>query len=52
MTLSCTEVLQRGSSVEVPSTPERPAVSRSVDFRKSAGDGIGLDGKRKYQSIH
>jgi hypothetical protein len=32
MTMSCTELLQRGRDVEIPSTSERPAANRSVDF--------------------
>ena len=39
-----TEVLQRGRVMEIPSTPERPTVNRSIDVGESVRNGIRVDG--------
>ena len=51
ITTFCTEVLQRGHDVEIPSTPQCPAVDWSIDVRGLVRNGIRVDVKREYQSI-
>ena len=52
MTMFCTEILQRGCDVEVPSTSKHPVADRSIDIGDSVRNGIGVDAKREYQSIY
>ena len=52
MTTFCTEILQRGRDVEIPSTSKCPVADRSIDIGDSVRNGIGVDAKREYQSIY
>ena len=45
----CVEILQGSCDVEIPSTPKHPATDRGGDVRNPFRNGIGMDGKRKYQ---
>jgi len=52
LTVSRTEVLQRGHGMECPLPSERATAIRRDHDRDSVRDGIGMDGEREYQRVY
>ena len=47
-----TEILQGSNKVEGPQPSERVTTTGGDDGRRSIRDGVGVDGKWKYQRIY
>ena len=47
----CTEILQRGRDVEIPSTSKYPTVCRCIHVREPIRDGVGVDEKWNHQPV-